>query len=162
MFRELHCIDSTSPGGSRRSEVPPSSLNLLDNLLNFDQLRRERALGHVFRDVQEGPIQFLPTFKYDKGTDCFDSSSKARVPAWTDRVLYLVRANEETECTLKEGNHSSVDHTADTNKEVTGDNVRSEKTAQSSTFGLTLRSYNSLDVKHSDHRPVFAQFEIIM
>jgi hypothetical protein len=29
-----------------------------------------------------------PTYKYDNGTDDYDTSEKARVPAYTDRVVY--------------------------------------------------------------------------
>jgi hypothetical protein len=42
----------------------------------------ERAL----RGMDEGRLAFPPTYKYDVGTDQYDSSYKARAPAWTDRV----------------------------------------------------------------------------
>lgn len=40
----------------------------------------ERA---VFEGYQEGPLLFRPTYKYDLGTDNYDTSEKMRVPAWT-------------------------------------------------------------------------------
>ena len=45
-------------------------------------------MNRVFQGYSEGKIMFQPTFKYDKGTNQFDSSFKCRPPAWTDRVLY--------------------------------------------------------------------------
>ncbi len=42
----------------------------------------------VFIDYREGKLNFPPTYKFDPGTDNWDSSDKARAPAWTDRVLW--------------------------------------------------------------------------
>lgn len=36
----------------------------------------------------EAPIGFPPTYKFDAGSDVYDSSRKQRVPSWTDRVLF--------------------------------------------------------------------------
>lgn len=38
--------------------------------------------------MQEGPLSFKPTFKYDDDCDTYDTSKKMRVPSWTDRILY--------------------------------------------------------------------------
>ena len=97
----------------------------LQRLLEFDQLGRERRLGKVFRGFSEGDIRFLPTFKYDKGSAKFDSSAKARCPAWTDRILYAVAASNN---------------------------------GQERGMQLLLSDYYSIDSRHSDHRPVAAEF----
>lgn len=64
--------------------------------------------GRVFAGYQEGDITFLPTYKYDNGTDVYDTryetcviilfnwpdnlgfmhSEKQRIPGWTDRILF--------------------------------------------------------------------------
>lgn len=37
----------------------------------------------AFEEYQEGPILFRPTYRYDVGTDDYDTSEKSRIPAWT-------------------------------------------------------------------------------
>ena len=37
----------------------------------------------------EGPLHFKPTYKYDVGKNIYDTSSKGRIPSWTDRILYI-------------------------------------------------------------------------
>eukprot|EP00299_Pterocystis_sp_00344_P005082 c16408_g1_i1.p1 GENE.c16408_g1_i1~~c16408_g1_i1.p1 ORF type:complete len:541 (-),score=152.07 c16408_g1_i1:136-1620(-) len=60
----------------------------LETLLRYDQLTVERDHGNVFVGYEEAPITFAPTYKYDVGTDVYDSSEKKRTPAWCDRVLW--------------------------------------------------------------------------
>ena len=57
-------------------------------LLDYDQLIKEKCRNNALENFHENKIKFLPTFKYDKNTNNFDSSGKYRPPAWTDRVLY--------------------------------------------------------------------------
>ncbi|KAI0872496.1 type II inositol-1,4,5-trisphosphate 5-phosphatase [Hypoxylon argillaceum] len=76
----------------------PASLQAtLDSLLPHDQLRlaikNEKAFHEGWR---EGPITFLPTYKYDVGTvGLFDTSEKKRAPSWCDRILYRTRKDKE-------------------------------------------------------------------
>lgn len=60
-----------------------------------DQLQREMRENNVFPNFHEGPLNFLPTYKFDKNSDQYDSSSKQRIPSWTDRVLYLSNENHQ-------------------------------------------------------------------
>ncbi|KAI7874281.1 SacI homology domain-containing protein [Mucor mucedo] len=60
----------------------------IDALLKNDQLTREMRQHRVFEGYKEGIITFLPTYKYDNGTDVYDSSEKQRIPGWTDRILF--------------------------------------------------------------------------
>ncbi|KAH9850742.1 DNase I-like protein [Lenzites betulinus] len=65
-----------------------ASMDDFDALLAADQLRRAMDERAVFEGYQEGPLLFRPTYKYDLGTDNYDTSEKMRVPAWTDRILF--------------------------------------------------------------------------
>lgn len=47
----------------------------------------QMVAGLTFPYYSEARITFLPTYKYDIGTDTYDTSEKARIPAWCDRVL---------------------------------------------------------------------------
>ena len=43
-------------------------------LLQYDQFRAQHAARKIFIGYQEGPIQFRPSYKYDPGTDNWDTS----------------------------------------------------------------------------------------
>jgi endonuclease/exonuclease/phosphatase family metal-dependent hydrolase len=62
----------------------------LDYLLEHDQLRKEMRTNHAFRlrSFEEATITFAPTYKYNSGTNDYDSSEKRRIPAWCDRILF--------------------------------------------------------------------------
>lgn len=57
-------------------------------LLQADQLVQEMKKGAVFDGFVEGPITFTPTYKFNPGTNVYDTSAKQRTPSWTDRVLW--------------------------------------------------------------------------
>ncbi|KAJ5218285.1 uncharacterized protein N7498_000384 [Penicillium cinerascens] len=57
-------------------------------LYDNDQLNLQMIAGRAFQFYSEGPIRFPPTYKYDVGTDHYDTSEKGRIPAWCDRVLW--------------------------------------------------------------------------
>ncbi|KAL8819185.1 MAG: hypothetical protein Q9223_002338 [Gallowayella weberi] len=62
----------------------------LTKLLERDQLLVSRRKNPAFglKAFEELPIDFDPTYKYDVGSDTYDSSEKHRAPAWCDRILY--------------------------------------------------------------------------
>ena len=64
--------------------------NNLSKLLERDQLLVSRKKNPTFglKAFVESPITFDPTYKYDVGSDDYDSSEKHRAPAWCDRILY--------------------------------------------------------------------------
>ncbi|KAI9880671.1 MAG: inositol polyphosphate 5-phosphatase [Pleopsidium flavum] len=59
----------------------------LDTLYENDQLNLQMVAGLTFPFYSEARITFMPTYKYNNGTDDYDTSEKARIPAWCDRVL---------------------------------------------------------------------------
>lgn len=58
--------------------------------LERDQLllSKNKYPGFRLRSFNEGQISFAPTYKYDVGSDNYDTSEKRRAPAWCDRILY--------------------------------------------------------------------------
>lgn len=62
-------------------------------LLESDQLGIERRHSRLPGDLLEGDIRFQPTYRFDHGTDTYDTSRKQRVPSWCDRILYRSRKN---------------------------------------------------------------------
>ncbi|KAJ3191067.1 inositol polyphosphate 5-phosphatase [Entophlyctis luteolus] len=98
--------------------------NMVDSLLNRkyegcleimlmnDQLSREMKENQILKEFKEPPIQFLPTYKFNRRKTCscvkfmkcfrkssrkvhvdfeeniYDTSKKQRIPSWTDRILF--------------------------------------------------------------------------
>ncbi|KAL4617397.1 72 kDa inositol polyphosphate 5-phosphatase isoform X1 [Arapaima gigas] len=84
-------------------------------LLQYDQLSKEMKDGAIFKGFQEAPIQFLPTYKFDIGSDVYDTTSKKRIPSYTDRILYRSRQKDDisivkyTSCTsIRTSDHRPV------------------------------------------------------
>ncbi len=57
-------------------------------LLNNDQLNLAMKTNSAFDGFAEGPLNFKPTYKFDKNSDIYDTSKKMRIPSWTDRILF--------------------------------------------------------------------------
>lgn len=84
---------------------PASVQTTISSLLPHDELRQQMAKGKAFHDGwEEGPIRFLPSYKYDVGTvGVFDSSEKRRCPSWCDRILYrTLAAKQRYDAKIKE------------------------------------------------------------
>ncbi|KAI0897702.1 DNase I-like protein [Annulohypoxylon nitens] len=75
---------------SRDTVVIAVKQNNLAKLLERDQLlvARRRNPAFKLRAFDEMRIEFPPTYKYDVGTDNYDTSEKKRSPAWCDRLLH--------------------------------------------------------------------------
>ncbi|KAK2750115.1 inositol polyphosphate 5-phosphatase [Myotisia sp. PD_48] len=89
-----------------------------ENLYHNDQLNLQMVAGIAFPYYMEGPIIFPPTYRYDNGTDNYDTSrligfisEKRRIPAWCDRILWRganIRQLEYQTAPLKFSDHRPV------------------------------------------------------
>ncbi|GBF99290.1 inositol polyphosphate phosphatase [Raphidocelis subcapitata] len=116
-------------------------------LLGGDQMLREAHRGAIFVGLGEGPITFLPTYKFEKGRESserqpfYDQGEKRRVPAWTDRVLFRGSAPQGSPLAPPEG----------------GD----PEDVKVALAGGTAASYGScMTVNDSDHKPVYCLLEV--
>lgn len=57
-------------------------------LLTGDQLRMQQRLGNAFTEFVEGDICWAPTYRFNPGSSCYDTSEKMRKPSYTDRILH--------------------------------------------------------------------------
>jgi hypothetical protein len=120
------------------------------SMIAHDQLTREMRTNRAFRlrlFHEAGPLDFPPTYKYDRNSDEFDSSDKARPPAWCDRVLY--RSMEDI---MHHRHHHHLHPSqlpASMTKEATAHHHRH--------WAVRAEDYRSWpEVRMSDHRPVSA------
>ena len=67
-----------------------------ESLLREEQLMLQRKANNVFREFNEAPLLFPPTYKYNLNEDTYDRSEKCRVPAWTDRILWRKRMRQNS------------------------------------------------------------------
>lgn len=122
-----------------RKRQKQSSTIDYEDVLKFDQLKSLMRKRTLLQGFVEGKITFPPTFKYDIGTDRWDSSSKQRCPAWTDRILFQQQLSTDI---VKDPATSTRKDESNISKPM-----------------LTLRKYTSVQgCRHSDHRPVVATF----
>ncbi|OBZ85798.1 Inositol-1,4,5-trisphosphate 5-phosphatase 1 [Choanephora cucurbitarum] len=122
----------------------------IEALLKQDQLRREMYEGRVFFGYQEGDITFLPTYKYDNGTDVYDTSEKQRIPGWTDRILYKGKELKQLQYSRAElytSDHRPVFALFETNI------VTLDQEAKSKLQRELYQSLSSIEVKPSSSPP---------
>lgn len=64
-------------------------------LLEYDQLHQQHGLKNVFAGYQEGDVTFRPTYKYDPGSDNWDSRYCISTLSW---FCYTVELTKEVSC----------------------------------------------------------------
>ncbi|KAJ0019176.1 hypothetical protein NQD34_006745 [Periophthalmus magnuspinnatus] len=113
--------------------------NKYSTLWEKDQLNMAKDCETVLEGFQEGPLKFPPTYKFDVGTDMYDTSGKKRKPAWTDRILWRLRATAPG----------------------SADGKRNSISGLTSGTRVTQHYYRShMEYTVSDHKPVSAIFTL--
>ncbi len=85
----------------------------IDVLLPRDQLSYSKNNSQViFQGFTENEIKFKPTYKFDSSVNIYDTSSKQRIPSWTDRILYVPRGLDclsyNSDMTIRSSDHRPV------------------------------------------------------
>ncbi|XP_036384841.1 phosphatidylinositol 4,5-bisphosphate 5-phosphatase A [Megalops cyprinoides] len=117
--------------------------NMLKLLWERDQLNMAKQCTPLLEGFMEGPLNFPPTYKFDVGTHTYDTSAKKRKPAWTDRVLWRLRASVSPGPTHNAALQRGLTSWLSNGTKVTQQAYRSH-------MGFTI----------SDHKPVSAVFSL--
>ncbi|XP_053196576.1 inositol polyphosphate 5-phosphatase K [Scomber japonicus] len=117
--------------------------NKLPLLWERDQLNIAKNTESILEGFMEGPLKFPPTYKFDVGTHTYDTSTKKRKPAWTDRILWRLRRTGSPVPT----------HNAALQRGLTSWLGGATKVTQH-----TYRSHMGYTI--SDHKPVSARFTL--
>ncbi|MBN3314849.1 PI5PA phosphatase, partial [Atractosteus spatula] len=117
--------------------------NKLSLLWDKDQLNMAKGSESVLEEFHEGPLKFPPTYKFDVGSNTYDTSMKKRKPAWTDRILWKTKLPSSSSPSLSKARK------------------RSSATGLHSGLRVTQHCYRShMEYLVSDHKPVSAIFTL--
>ncbi|XP_072099009.1 LOW QUALITY PROTEIN: inositol polyphosphate 5-phosphatase K-like [Mobula birostris] len=110
-------------------------------LWDKDQLNKAKQAEPVLQGFLEGQLLFKPTYKFNLDSTDYDTSEKRRKPAWTDRILWRVKA-------------ACPDR-------GTGSGAGSQWSDARKPIAVTLNIYDSqMQYGVSDHKPVLATFSL--
>uniref|UniRef100_A0A667ZFN2 Inositol polyphosphate-5-phosphatase Jb n=1 Tax=Myripristis murdjan TaxID=586833 RepID=A0A667ZFN2_9TELE len=116
--------------------------NKFSMLWEKDQLNMAKDSETVLEGFLEGPLKFAPTYKFDVGTNTYDTSGKKRKPAWTDRILWRLRATAPAGPSPSAGKRGSISGLTSGTK-------------------VTQHCYRShMEYTVSDHKPVSSIFTL--
>ncbi|KAF3840797.1 hypothetical protein F7725_006659 [Dissostichus mawsoni] len=124
-----------------RSSINGERLNLL---WSKDQLTMMKKNEPFLQEFEEGPLNFKPTYKFNRNSDTYDTSGKKRKPAWTDRILWRIKPKTlPSEDDDDKASISTVDETEEYPLLVIQDKYTCDMS-----YGV------------SDHKPVIATFSL--
>ncbi|KAL3042908.1 hypothetical protein OYC64_020763 [Pagothenia borchgrevinki] len=124
-----------------RSSINSERLNLL---WSKDQLTMMKKNEPFLQEFEEGPLNFKPTYKFNRNSDTYDTSGKKRKPAWTDRILWRIKPKTfPSEDDDDKASISTVDETEEYPLLVIQDKYTCDMS-----YGV------------SDHKPVIATFSL--
>lgn len=116
------------------------------SLLKHDQLNAALEKEKILEGFQEMKIGFPPTYKFDRGTDDYDTSPKQRKPAWCDRVLMKVKCR---------GGGGGAEVSLKSTEEAMKELEKIDENARDSPLALIPECYSSgKEFLISDHKPV--------
>ncbi|KAM6984120.1 inositol polyphosphate 5-phosphatase K isoform 2-T2 [Tautogolabrus adspersus] len=135
-----------------RSSINGERLHLL---WNKDQLIMMKKNEPFLQEFEEGPLNFKPTYKFDRNSDTYDTSTpktwlrfngKKRKPAWTDRILWRIKPKTPPSEDVDDDEKAST--SADEEMDEYPLLVTQDKYTSDMSYGV------------SDHKPVIATFSL--
>ncbi|KAF7701266.1 hypothetical protein HF521_002431 [Silurus meridionalis] len=120
-----------------------------------DQLTMMKKMEPLLQEFEEGPLEFKPTYKFSRFSEAYDMSpektwlgftGKKRRPAWTDRILWRVKAKGSPDEEESGSTSSSSSSAAAVDKKDFSLRVNQQKYTCDTSYGV------------SDHKPVIATF----
>ncbi|KAJ1918185.1 hypothetical protein H4219_002742 [Mycoemilia scoparia] len=127
-----------------------------DQVITFEDIEEEDS-QFPLTTFNESAIEFMPTYKYDPGTDTYDTSEKQRVPAWCDRVLY--RGGNSSFRASPLPAPQKQDERNNGNITLFSDPREASADSQGQLQPLHYRRY---ECDLSDHRPISAGFTVVV
>ena len=149
-------------GGTRAMVERLLRNGMREVLISNDQLLEQIAKKKAFIGFKEGPLEFPPTYKFDAGTSDYDTSSKQRIPSWTDRILWKDNLTQPSE--QKDRLDGSAANGLRRSLSRTGTKMRlgrrKSSVSSGTLVGVTLERYDCVrNMLQSDHWPVYGVFQ---
>ncbi|KAM3602000.1 uncharacterized protein V6R79_022593 [Siganus canaliculatus] len=124
-----------------RSSINSGRLNLL---WSKDQLTMMKKNEPFLQEFEEGPLNFKPTYKFDRNSETYDTSGKKRKPAWTDRILWRIKPKTQSSEDDDDKASTSTNDELDEYPLL----VNQDKYSSDMSYGV------------SDHKPVISTFTL--